>query len=1067
MVTGYKRYVALFMACLLTFALIAPASRVNVRAEGEEADAWNQCDNAAELGYPDEETVENPKYSPEALKYVVDEAKALGVPNAFYRHNFAEEFNAKGISAPNQITYKVSKTLDDVEGLETNSVDTGVLANTKIDLGEYDFGNYKVGRVVYNMLAKKNLKGKGYLYFGSSSTPFAALDIKRTGDNELEATKSLSIDVRGAALSGKGHIYLRFEADSAKDSTGKILDKSGVKGFLYLESMFFTEGSNPVLDFDLDKEVNTIDQINGSPLHTTTGYGNLNVQVPDGYKSEYSDDTFKDATYELDYLKGRGNSTWQTDKKPYKVKLDKSVDMFGMGKCKHWVLLANYYDYTMIRNKFTYDLAARLGLKYSVKSVFVDVVISGEYCGCYQLCQQIRIDKNNVNIADLSEDYQSEEPGITGGYILTMGASWLTESLDESPTFYIDNNTFRIDKPEYDEEYPEKAKEAQVKYIEDYLNKIDKLVNDTSADASADSSMNASDNASKESWRDYMDEQSLIDYYWIQEFSKNGDAYSGSSTYMYKDRNDKLYWGPIWDFDYVAWGADSTSSSKIKLDYSAFDIGERAPWVLFLSKYDKEFKNNMIKRWEVFRKEMVDAIKDGGTIDQYAKKMYIHALSNYQVRYSNLMGSDMKEGCDDNGVMYYQNASGDPYTLNYYNEVQRFKDDIRDGLSITDRDIDYLGVDPVFEPAKFYVDDKLVAEVHFDPVEFRFLDSEMPKDPVKNGYVFDGWYFIDEEGGEVQYDPTSSVYMRINAGLYKPRDIYAKFINKKDYKNDTVIKFNSDKYYVPVVSADGEVSTEYFDMLSYLGVYPEGISSSKIKWSYGSDINHLIPIKETDTFSFEKEGTYIVVAEYNNCKTSTTVIVESEDKMCLPDDFKVRKNIKIAKGSLSNLGITLDSKNMHPYYRGFNLITYKSEDPEIAEVNSLGVVMGKKKGTTTIYSILTREDDTTVIRSTNVTVGDALPDAVNVKSIKKQGKTKLKISLNKSKGAKGYQIAVYKSLANAEADKNAIIKKYTKKTGLTLKSKKLKKCKKLYVKVRAYNYNGKSKQYSDWTVKSM
>ena len=58
-------------------------------------------------------------------------------------------------------------------------------------------------------------------------------------------------------------------------------------------------------------------------------------------------------------------------------------------------------------------------------------------------------------------------------------------------------------------------------------------------------------------WRDYMDEQSYIDYYLIQEISKNGDAYGGS-TYLYKERNGLLYWGPVWDFDFVAWGAPET-----------------------------------------------------------------------------------------------------------------------------------------------------------------------------------------------------------------------------------------------------------------------------------------------------------------------------------------------------------------------------------------------------------------------------------------------------------------------------------------------------------------------------
>lgn len=52
-----------------------------------------------------------------------------------------------------------------------------------------------------------------------------------------------------------------------------------------------------------------------------------------------------------------------------------------------------------------------------------------------------------------------------------------------------------------------------------------------------------------------MDVASTVYYYLIQEFSMNGDGYVSTSTYLYKPRNGKLFWGPLWDFDYVAWGS--------------------------------------------------------------------------------------------------------------------------------------------------------------------------------------------------------------------------------------------------------------------------------------------------------------------------------------------------------------------------------------------------------------------------------------------------------------------------------------------------------------------------------
>ena len=61
-------------------------------------------------------------------------------------------------------------------------------------------------------------------------------------------------------------------------------------------------------------------------------------------------------------IKGRGNTTWKLPKKPYKIKLAKKTDLFGFGKNKHWVLLANYQDESLMRNKVAYDLSKKLGL---------------------------------------------------------------------------------------------------------------------------------------------------------------------------------------------------------------------------------------------------------------------------------------------------------------------------------------------------------------------------------------------------------------------------------------------------------------------------------------------------------------------------------------------------------------------------------------------------------------------------------------------------------------------------------------------------------------------------------
>ena len=99
-------------------------------------------------------------------------------------------------------------------------------------------------------------------------------------------------------------------------------------------------------------------------------------------------------------MKTRGNTTFWPDKKPYQIKFDKKQDLFGMGKAKKWILLANYYDGTMVRTKVFFDLADEIGLDYTGKSAFVDLYIDGDYRGVYQITEKIEIGSTRVDLKD-------------------------------------------------------------------------------------------------------------------------------------------------------------------------------------------------------------------------------------------------------------------------------------------------------------------------------------------------------------------------------------------------------------------------------------------------------------------------------------------------------------------------------------------------------------------------------------------------------------------------------------------------------------------------------------------
>ena len=92
-------------------------------------------------------------------------------------------------------------------------------------------------------------------------------------------------------------------------------------------------------------------------------------------------------------IKGRGNSTFGLDKKPYKLKFDEKISILGEDKAKEWTLIANHMDYSLMRNYLAYTVGDVLGLEFTTSANFVDVYVNEEYMGVYLLCEQVEVGK--------------------------------------------------------------------------------------------------------------------------------------------------------------------------------------------------------------------------------------------------------------------------------------------------------------------------------------------------------------------------------------------------------------------------------------------------------------------------------------------------------------------------------------------------------------------------------------------------------------------------------------------------------------------------------------------------
>lgn len=273
-------------------------------------------------------------------------------------------------------------------------------------------------------------------------------------------------------------------------------------------------------------------------------------------------------------IRGRGNSTWNGNnvKHSYRIKLEKKSDLFGFGASKHWILLANYYDPTYLRNKMAYDLSNAIGM-WSPESTWVVLYFNGKYAGLYQLCESIRVSDERVDITDwenIAEDVakaiaRKNELSSAAAQKLTDGMikdlSWITSGKYEGYDIddYYDRSSFDTTSGyliEYDafmdhvsQWYTEKGSPCMVKAPE-YLktnsrmfNYVKNLVQDFE-DAVLSPTFH---NAKGKHWSEYVDVHDLVDYWMVQNIMANGE-FGIRSNYFYVE-NGKIHFGPNWDFD--------------------------------------------------------------------------------------------------------------------------------------------------------------------------------------------------------------------------------------------------------------------------------------------------------------------------------------------------------------------------------------------------------------------------------------------------------------------------------------------------------------------------------------
>ncbi|MBP3339963.1 MAG: CotH kinase family protein [Lachnospiraceae bacterium] len=460
-----------------------------------------------------------------------------------------------------------------------------------------------------------------------------------------------------------------------------------------VDNTFETHLPLVVLEADMDS---IIDIYTVSEGDKPRDYADPNVTNPwvDMKISIYDSDTGvnkvtdEPALYSDGLIKLRGFSSRRYEKRQYGIKLldetgaEREESILGMEADEDWVLGANTLDATYLRNYVAYNIGGQI-FPYTPETRFCEVLVKNgdnyEYLGLFLFSETVKQSAGRVDIADFDEN----ENRLS--YIICRDRKDLTKT-----TLSTWASESQICYGWFSFKYPkeELLTDPVVSKIEDQISEIEKV-------------LYSDDYETFLIYPEYINVDSFVDYFVVNEFFGNYDA-GDNSTYYYQDSSHDFSMGPLWDYDGCWDNYVAEVSNEDCLVYP------EQPWFEKLVQ-DPSFNALVVERYKELRRTIFSTEYVEEVIDEtaaYLGNAVLRERSRWRATYEEQHLLDVVE--DGRGYIIDRNRD------TYEEEIIRVKDIMRAHAEWMDEYMDdYLANYVVEREAGYDVEAKSVAAVIF------------------------------------------------------------------------------------------------------------------------------------------------------------------------------------------------------------------------------------------------------------------------------------------------------------------------------------------------------------------